>query len=85
MGNLTGRTRHRRTWWGKMILQVEEEIGLSERRRLRMSTGMAFRWRDAVSSDVVYLGEASAFIASVTGRDPHALPIKPKLYVVKNG
>lgn len=58
---LTGRTRYRRAWWGKVVLQVEERVTLPLDRRVRLEGGYqphaqaqrVLRWRDATVDDAL--------------------------------
>jgi hypothetical protein len=48
---LTGQLRNRKSWFGKIILQVEIKHGFTE----RLTHKTSYRWRDATVEDLVWL------------------------------
>lgn len=53
---LTGNTRYRTSWFGKLILQVEEDRWNTE--ILKDPTGPKTQWRDALEHDLLALSNA---------------------------
>jgi hypothetical protein len=47
---LTGKLRYRKTWLGKIVLQVEERMSHAARRRAKLSS--MYHWRDARAEDL---------------------------------
>lgn len=53
---LTGKTRYRTGWFGRLILQVEEQIGRTD--PMTCETDYFPRWRDAKAEDLLSSGVA---------------------------
>ena len=49
---LTGNTRYRHSWLGKLILQVECQIDTCDRTRIEPVFDTKFHWRDAKVTDM---------------------------------
>lgn len=49
----TGRRRFRAGWFGKVVLQIEEERRIGTASPYREPKGMQSRWRDARISDLL--------------------------------
>lgn len=73
---LTGRTRHRANWRGKLILQVEYEVAFCH--DLNGSgyydTGTTLRWRDARAIDLINRATPCPVGATTQGRDADQRP-----------
>jgi hypothetical protein len=75
--SLTGKFRYRKTFFGKLILQVEERLSFTARRRVAMSTGCAYRWRDATTGDLDELYQSQLFQSEVERRQEGDMWIRP--------
>lgn len=78
---LTGRRRHRKGWFGKMILQVEqvEKFAYADNDSVAGET-TSLVWRDAVIGDMGFLNWYERDkIAKLTGAPP---PPPPERYAI---